>query len=338
MAETILNRRIVMASRPTGMPTPENFRMEEVEEPCESPEGGVLLKTLFFSLDPYMRGRMDAGPSYAQALEPGGVMEGGSVCEVIASRQPEFRPGDIVLASTGWQTHPRVSAKGLRKIDPALAPVSTALGVLGMPGMTAYTGLLNIGSPKPGETLVVAAASGAVGSAVGQIGRIKGCRVVGIAGGPEKTRYIREDLGFDVALDHRATDFDEQLKAACPDGVDIYFENVGGRVWDLVRPLLNNFARVPVCGLIAQYNGVPAGEAASAVPLRSVLVKRLRIQGFIVSDFAAQRDEFLRDMGAWVASAQVKYREDVVEGIDNTVPAFLGLLEGRNFGKLLIRP
>jgi hypothetical protein len=243
-----------------------------------------------------------------------------------------------VLASTGWQTHPRASAKGLRKIDPALAPVSTALGVLGMPGMTAYTGLLNIGAPKPGETLVVAAASGAVGSAVGQIGRIKGCRVIGIAGGEEKTRYIREELGFDVALDHRAADFGDRLKAACPDGIDIYFETVGGQVWELVRPLLNNFARVPVCGLIAQYNGVPGGGAGSAVALRSVLVKRLRIQGFIVSDFAAQRDDFLRDMGAWVASGQVKYREDVVEGIDNAVPAFLGLLQGRNFGKLLIRP
>ena len=338
MAETILNRRIVMASRPTGMPTLENFRMEEVEEPREAPEGGVLLRTMFFSLDPYMRGRMDAGPSYAQALEPGGVMEGGSVCEVLASRDAAFKPGDIVLASTGWQTHPRVSAKGLRKIDPALAPVSTALGILGMPGMTAYTGLLNIGTPKAGETLVVAAASGAVGAAVGQIGRIKGCRVVGIAGGPEKTRYIREELGFDVALDHRAPDFGAQLKAACPQGIDIYFENVGGEVWDLVRPMLNNFARVPVCGLIAQYNGVTGGGPGSSVALRSVLVKRLRIQGFIVSDFAAQREDFLRDMAAWVASGEVKYREDVVEGIDNTVPAFIGLLQGRNFGKLLIRP
>jgi NADPH-dependent curcumin reductase CurA len=338
MADKILNRRIVMASRPTGMPTPENFCMEEVEEPREAPDGGVLLKTLFFSIDPYMRGRMDAGPSYAQALEPGGVMEGGSVCEVLASRDAQFKPGDIVLASTGWQTHPRTSAKGLRKIDPALAPVSTALGILGMPGMTAYTGLLNIGAPKPGETLVVAAASGAVGAVVGQIGRIKGCRVVGIAGGAEKVRYIREELGFDVALDHRAADFGDQLKAACPQGIDIYFENVGGQVWDLVRPMLNNFARVPVCGLIAQYNGVEGGGPGSSVALRSVLVKRLRIQGFIVSDFAAQRNDFLRDMGGWLASGAVKYREDVVEGIDNTVPAFIGLLQGRNFGKLLIRP
>lgn len=336
MAETVINRRIVMASRPSGMPRPGNFRMEETTEAVDGP--GVLLRTLYFSLDPYMRGRMDAGPSYAQALEPGGVMEGGSVCEVIASQLPDLKPGDVVLAGTGWQTHPRTSGKGLSKIDPSRAPVSTALGILGMPGMTAYTGLLNIGAPKPGETLVVAAASGAVGAAVGQIGRIKGCRVVGIAGGAEKVGYIREELGFDVGLDHRAPDFAEQLKAACPRGIDIYFENVGGRVWELVRPLLNNFARVPVCGIISQYNGVPTGEAASAVTLREVLVKRLRVQGFIVSDFNAQMNDFLHDMGGWIASGQVKYREDVVEGIDNAVPAFIGLLEGRNFGKLLVKP
>jgi hypothetical protein len=337
MADTVLNRRIVMASRPQGLPRPENFRLEEVEERLGA-SSGVLLRTLYFSLDPYMRGRMDAGPSYAQSLEPGGVMEGGSVCEVVASHVPDLKPGDVVLARTGWQTHPRASGEGLRKIDPSRAPVSTALGILGMPGMTAYTGLLNIGAPKAGETLVVAAASGAVGAAVGQIGKIKGCRVVGIAGGPEKTRYIREELGFDVALDHRAPDFGEQLKAACPKGIDIYFENVGGRVWELVRPLLNTFARVPVCGIISQYNGVPAGEVASAVTLREVLVKRLRIQGFIVSDFGAQQNDFLRDMGGWVASGQMKYREDVVEGIENAVPAFIGLLQGRNFGKLLVKP
>ena len=339
MAQTILNRRIVMASRPTGMPNPGNFRLEEAEEPLDPPSG-IRLRTLFFSIDPYMRGRMNEGPSYVPALNPGDVMGGGSVCEVIASRQPGFAPGNIVLGSCGWQSHPWSDGKGLRKLDPAVAPVSTALGVLGMPGMTAYTGLLNIGAPRPGETLVVAAASGAVGSAVGQIGRIKGCRVVGIAGGPEKTRYIREELGFDVALDHRAPDFAAQLAAACPQGIDIYFENVGGRVWDLVCPLLNSFARIPVCGLISQYNGLPPGAAAMAVPrlMRDVLTKRLRIQGFIVSDFGAQQNEFLREMGPWVASGQVKYREDVVEGLDNTVPAFIGLLEGRNFGKLLVRP
>ena len=338
MAEKILNRRIVMASRPAGMPTPENFRLEEVEEPREAPEGGVLLRTLFFSLDPYMRGRMDAGPSYAQALEPGGVMEGGSVCEVIASRDPGFQPGDIVLAGTGWQTHPRASAKGLRKIDP-----SPGAGVDGTRHSrhAGYDGLYRASQHRHAE------AGRDAGGGGGERGRglrrganrgIKGCRVVGIAGGEEKTRYIRDELGFDVALDHRAADFGAQLKAACPQGIDIYFENVGGEVWDLVRPLLNNFARVPVCGLIAQYNGVAGGGPGSSVALRSVLVKRLRIQGFIVSDFASQREDFLRDMAAWVASGQVKYREDVVEGIDKAVPAFIGLLQGRNFGKLLIRP
>ncbi|WP_421696149.1 NADP-dependent oxidoreductase [Aestuariivirga sp.] len=340
MAETIVNRRIIMASRPSGMPGPENFSLEEVEEPLQPPTG-VRLKTLFFSLDPYMRGRMDEGPSYAQALSPGDVMEGGSVGEVIASADPAFSKGDIVLAYSGWQTHPVVKAKGLRKLDPSLAPVSTALGVLGMPGMTAYTGLLNIGHPKAGETLVVAAASGAVGSAVGQIGKIKGCRVVGIAGGAEKTRYVREELGFDVALDHRAPDFAEQLKAACPQGIDIYFENVGGRVWDLVFPLLNDFARVPVCGLISQYNGfAPRAPELPSVPelMEQVLVKRLRLQGFIVSDFSAQQNEFLHDMAGWISSGQVKYREDVVDGLEKAVPAFIGLLQGRNFGKLLVRP
>lgn len=341
MAETVVNRRVVMVSRPHGMPRPENFRLESIEEPLAPRDGELRLRTLYFSLDPYMRGRMDEGPSYAEALNPGDVMEGGAVGEVIASRHPDFRPGDIVLSYTGWQSHPRTAAKGLRKIDPALAPVSTALGVLGMPGMTAYTGLLNIGQPKAGETLVVAAASGAVGSAVGQIGRLKGCRTVGIAGGPEKTRFVAEKLGFDVALDHRDPDFARQLQAACPGGIDIYFENVGGRVWDLVLPLFNDFARVPVCGLISQYNGLP--PRSSALPsvaelMEDVLVKRLRIQGFIVTDYAAQQAEFLRDMGSWVASGAVKYREDVVDGIDHAVTAFIGLLEGRNFGKLLIRP
>lgn len=341
MTGTVVNRRVVMVSRPEGMPRPENFRLETVAEDGVPAPGSVRLKTLYFSLDPYMRGRMDAGPSYAEALNPGDVMEGGAVGEVMASGHPDFRAGDIVLGYTGWQSHPQAAGGGLRKIDPALAPVSTALGVLGMPGMTAYAGLLNIGLPKPGETLVVAAASGAVGSAVGQIGRLKGCRVIGIAGGPEKTRFVRDTLGFDVALDHRAPDFAAQLKAACGRGIDIYFENVGGRVWDLVLPLLNDFARVPVCGLISQYNGLP--PRSSSLPsvaelMEDVLVKRLRIQGFIVTDFAAQQADFLRDMAGWVASGAVKYREDVVDGLENAVPAFIGLLEGRNFGKLLVRP
>lgn len=339
MAEKIVNRRVVLASRPSGMPSPRNFRLEEIEEPLV-PQGGVRLKTLFFSLDPYMRGMMDEGDSYVEALNPGDVMEGGAVSEVIASQLPGFTPGDVVLGYSGWQAYSQSDGRGLRKIDPGLAPVSTALGVLGMPGMTAYTGLLNIGGPKPGETLVVAAASGAVGSAVGQIGKLKGCRVVGIAGGPEKTRYLGEELGFDVALDHRAPDFADRLRAACPKGIDIYFENVGGRIWDLVCPRLNNFARVPVCGLIAQYNGLPPRRLdVPSVPelLEDVLVKRLRIQGFIVTDYAAQEQDFLRDMGCWVASGQVKYREDVVAGIDSAVSAFIGLLQGRNFGKLLVK-
>ena len=339
MAQTVVNRRIVMVSRPKGLPQPENFSLEEVEEPL-APSSGVRLRTLFFSLDPYMRGRMDEGPSYADALAPGDVMEGGSVSEVIVSQHPDFRPGDIVLGYTGWQSHPQSSGEGLRKLDPALAPVSTALGVLGMPGMTAYTGLLNIAAPKSGETLLVAAASGAVGSAVGQIGKIRGCRVVGIAGGPEKTRYVGEELGFDVVLDHRAPDFADRLRASCPKGIDIYFENVGGRIWDLVFPLLNDFARVPVCGLISQYNGLPPRRLdvpSVAEVMEDVLVKRLRLQGFIVTDYASQEQDFLRDMGRWLAAGQMKYREHVVDGLESAVPAFIGLLEGRNFGKLLVK-
>ena len=223
---------------------------------------------------------------------------------------------------------------GLRKLDPAAAPVSTALGVLGMPGMTAYVGLLEIGRPKPGETVVVAAASGAVGSVVGQIAKIKGCRAVGIAGGADKCRFVTGELGFDACVDHRAPDFAERLDAACPNGIDVYFENVGGAVQQTVWPLLNDFARIPVCGLIAQYN------ATAAVPgpdMITVLRKRLLVRGFIVSDFATKQADFLRDVGEWVRSGRLKYREDIVDGLENAPASFLGLLQGRNFGKMLVR-
>jgi NADPH-dependent curcumin reductase len=222
----------------------------------------------------------------------------------------------------------------LRKLDPAAAPVSTALGVLGMPGMTAYAGLLEIGKPKPGETVAVAAASGAVGSAVGQIAKIKGCRAVGIAGGPNKCRFVVQELGFHACVDHRAPDFARQLDAACPAGIDVYFENVGGGVQQTVWPLLNDFARIPVCGLIAQYNSttpIPGPD------MFSVLRKRLTLRGFIVSDFAAKQADFLRDAGEWVRTGRLKYREDVVEGLENAPAAFLGMLQGKNFGKMLVK-
>lgn len=332
------NRRIVLASRPEGEPKPENFRLEIGPVPVPG-AGQLLLRTLWLSLDPYMRGRMNATKSYAKAVEIGGVMEGGTVCVVESSNHDAYRPGDIVLASAGWRTHAVSDGTGLRKLDPELAPIQTALGILGMPGMTAYTGLQNIGQPKAGETLVVAAASGAVGATVGQIAKIKGCRTVGIAGGPDKCRFLLEELGFDAAVDHRAPDMKERLADACPAGIDVYFENVGGEVWNAVFPLLNDFARIPVCGRIANYSDTapPPGPDRTVQLMAAILTKRLRIQGFIVWDFAAQARDFARDMGAWLKEGRVRYREDVVEGLERAPEAFMGLLKGRNFGKLLVK-
>jgi NADPH-dependent curcumin reductase CurA len=337
-----LNRQIILASRPKGAPQLDNFRLVETAIPKLN-DGEVLLQTLFLSLDPYMRGRMSASKSYAQPVEIGGVMEGGTVSRVVQSRHPAFAVGEIVQGYTGWQSH-SVSdgtARGmpLQKIDPAAAPISTALGVLGMPGMTAYTGLLNIGQPKSGETLVVAAASGPVGSLVGQIGKLRGCHVVGVAGGADKVRYLKDALGFDAALDHKAPDFAAQLAAACPRGIDIYFENVGGHVWEAVFPLLNDFARVPVCGLIAHYNDDGAAPGPDRLPMtmRAVLSKRLNLRGFIVHDFAAQAEDFRRDVASWLNAGQIKYREDIVHGLEKAPEAFIGLLQGRNFGKLVVK-
>jgi NADPH-dependent curcumin reductase CurA len=330
-------KRIVLASRPTGEPKASNFRIEDYAVPTPG-ERQVLLRTIWLSLDPYMRGRMSEGPSYAAPVPVGGVMEAGTVCEVIASNNPAFARGDIVLARAGWQTHALSDGKGLTKIDPRLAPISTAVGVLGMPGMTAYTGLLDIGKPQAGETVVVAAASGAVGSAVGQIARIKGARAVGIAGGKDKCDYVRKEFGFDACLDHRDKDLASRLKDACPKGIDVYFENVGGAVLEAVFPLLNAFARVPVCGLIAHYNDTEAVVPKWAGSLmRAVLTKRLTIRGFIVSDFAARQADFLRDMSAWVREGKVKYKEFVTEGLESAPEAFMGLLKGANFGKQLVR-
>lgn len=335
---TATAKRIVLASRPAGEPTAANFRLEETPVPSPG-EGEVLLRTIWLSLDPYMRGRMSDAASYASPVPVGGVMEGEGVSEVIASNNPKFAKGDIVAIRSGWQTHALSDGKGLRKVDPAAAPISTALGVLGMPGMTAYTGLLEIGRPKVGETVVVAAASGAVGSAVGQIARIKGARAVGIAGGADKCAYVKNELGFDDCLDHRDPDLAARLKAACPNGVDVYFENVGGKVFEAVFPRLNPFARIPVCGLIAEYNATadgPAPKWASAM-MRSILVKRLNFRGFIVTDFAAMQADFQRDMSQWVREGRVKYREFVTEGLENAPAAFMGLLKGANFGKQLVR-
>jgi NADPH-dependent curcumin reductase len=332
------NRRIILVSRPHGEPAPENFKLAEAPIPTIGP-GQVLLKTKLLSLDPYMRGRISDAKSYAPPFVIGEPLGGQTVSEVIASNNPEFAVGDVALAFGGWQDYSVSSGGDLQKLDPGAAPVSTALGVLGMPGMTAYTGLKNIGLPKPGETLAVAAAAGPVGSAVGQIAKIRGCRVVGIAGGRKKTSYLIDELGFDASIDHRSPNMREELKAACPNGIDIYFETVGGAVWDAVLPLLNNFARVPVCGLVANYNAtaLPEGPDRTATLMRTILTKRLRVQGFIVYDFAEQMRDFLREVGSWVREGKLKYKEDIVEGLENAPQAFIGLLRGANFGKLLIK-
>ena len=320
------------------MPTSDNFQITQVQQPLE-PRHGVRLKTIWLSIDPYMRARMSSRPSYTDPTGIGDVMPGGTVSQVVASSRSEFRIGDFVLGYTGWQSYADSDGSGLRKLDPAVAPVSTALGVLGMPGMTAYTGLLNIGQPKAGETLVVAAAAGAVGSAVGQIAKIRGCRVVGIAGGPEKVAYLMDELGFDAAIDHRSERFAAELEKACSRGVDIYFENVGGEVWKAVRPLLNPFARIPVCGVIANYNedGSIKGDQSADDLMRLTLFKRLRIQGFIVSDYASQEQEFLGDATAWYRQGRLKHKEHVIEDIRNAPRALIGLLKGENFGKQLVK-
>ena len=328
-----VNRQILLKSRPEGAPNLDNFELTETPTP-ETGDGEVLMRTLYLSLDPYMRGRMNATRSYAPPVAIGRPMVGGTVGEIVTSHNPEYSVGDLVLGNGGWQEYALSDGAGLRKLDPKAAPVSTALGVLGMPGMTAYVGLLEIGQPKPGETVVVAAASGAVGSVVGQIAKIKGCHAVGIAGGAEKCRFVTGELGFDDCVDHHARDFADQLQAACPKGIDVYFENVGGAVQQTVWPLLNDFARVPVCGLIVQYN---LTTPMPGPDMFSVLRKRLLLRGFIVFDFAAREGDFLRDVGEWVRTGRVKYREDIVDGLENAPASFLGMLQGKNFGKMLVR-
>ncbi len=328
-----VNRQILLKSRPEGTPSLDNFALAERPVPAAG-DGEVLMRIRYLSLDPYMRGRMSAAKSYAKPVEVGEPMVGGTVAEIVMSRHRDYAVGDIVFGFGGWQDYAVSNGAGLRKLDPASAPLTTALGVLGMPGMTAYAGLLEIGRPKADETVVVAAASGAVGSVVGQIAKIKGCRAVGIAGGPQKCRFVTEELGFDACVDHRAPDFAAALVAACPAGIDVYFENVGGAVQQTVWPLLNDFARVPVCGLIAQYN------LTSPMPgpdMFSVLRKRLALRGFIVSDFVGKFGDFLREASEWVRSGRLKYREDIVDGLENAPAAFLGLLQGKNFGKLIVR-
>lgn len=332
------NKRIVLASRPTGKPTVDNFRIEEVAIPAVS-DGQVLLKTKYLSLDPYMRGRMNAGESYADPVELNDVMVGGTVSEVIESRNNAFKKGDLVTAFSGWQSYEVSSGQGIRKLDPHIANPSYALGVLGMPGLTAYVGLIDIGQPKAGETVVLAASTGAVGSVVGQLAKSKGCRVVGIAGAKEKCEYAVKQLGYDACVSHYDDDMAQQLKAECPQGIDVYFENVGGSSWQAVMPLLNNHARVPVCGLIAHYNetALPPGPDRMVMLQRLILTKSIRMQGFIVSNYFHRFPEFAQQVSSLLASGQMKYKEDVVDGLDNAPQAFFGLFRGANFGKLVVK-
>ena len=337
MADTM--RRVVLAARPEGRPTEGHFRLEEGPVP-EPGEGEVLVRVGWLSLDPYMRGRMDAGPSYAAPVEIGATMEGGAVGEVVASRS-DVPVGATVLGQLGWATHAVAPAKAVRVLDPSVAPPRTFLGALGMPGFTGWHGLSAIGRPREGETLVVGAATGPVGSMVGQLARARGLRAVGVAGGPEKCAMAVEDLGFDACLDHRAHDargLRAALKEACPEGVDVYFENVGGDTLEAVLPLMNAGGRIPVCGMVAWYDGAPGG-GRDRLPLawRSILVKRLAVQGFIISDHWDRLPEFLAEVGPMVATGRVRVLEDVAEGLEAAPAAFLSMLRGGNRGKQLVR-
>ena len=328
-----VNRQVLLRRRPSGAPTPADFQIIESPIP-EAREGEILCRTIYLSLDPYMRGRMNEGRSYAASVELGQVMVGGTVSQVIESKNPAFAKGDFVVGYDGWQAYAVSKGAGVRKLDPAQAPISTALGVLGMPGMTAYVGLLDIGQPKPGETVVVSAASGAVGSVVGQIARINGCRAVGVAGSSEKCDYVVKELGFDACVNYKTQELLPALKEACPRGVDVYFDNVGGPVLAAVLRLLNQNARIPLCGLISQYN---ATELPPGPNLGPILVNRALIKGFIVSDHMDRAGAFHADCARWVREGTLKYREDVVEGLDAAPDELVGLLAGKNFGKLLVR-
>jgi NADPH-dependent curcumin reductase CurA len=327
-----MNRQIRLKSRPAGAPTVANFDI--VDSPMPSLAGDdVLRRTIYLSLDPYMRGRMSDAKSYAAPVNVGDVMCGHTVSEVVESRNPAFHTGDFVTGYDGWQQYAVSNGKDLRKLDPAVAPISTAIGVLGMPGMTAWVGLMDIGKPAAGETVVVSAASGAVGSMVGQLAKVHGCRAVGVAGSDAKCRYVVDELGFDACVNYKSGSLVTSLGDACPKGIDVYFENVGGAVFAAVLRFLNRGARIPLCGVIADYNA-PSSSVPTLLP---ILVSRATIQGFIVSDHADRFGVAAQELAPLVRSGRLKYREDITDGIDAAPSAFLGLLEGRNFGKALVR-
>jgi NADPH-dependent curcumin reductase CurA len=335
-----MNRRVVLKSRPPAEPTPGNF--EIVEAPVPRPaDGEILCRTIWLSLDPYMRGRMRDVRSYAAPVEIGGVMVGGTVSEVIESRHPDFKAGDFVLGYGGWQTH-HVAAGGGRpgpfgplKLDPSAAPISTALGVLGMPGMTAYVGLLDIGQPKAGETVVVSAAAGAVGSAVGQIAKLNGARVVGVAGSPDKCNHVVKELGFDACVSYRTADLVGALRAQCPRGIDVYFDNVGGDILDTVLTRINRKARIVICGAISQYNNT--GAVAGPKNYLSLLVNRARMEGMVVFDYADRFPVAVAELASYLKDGRIKSREDVVQGLETFPEALIKLFTGGNFGKLVLQ-
>ena len=330
---TTKNKQVLLAARPTGAPKASDFKI--VEADLRDPAlGELLVKNRFLSLDPYMRGRMNEGKSYAARLELGDVMVGSTVGEVVASQHPKFKVGDTVVGGLGWQQYALSKGEALMKVDPNAVPISAYLGAVGMPGVTAWYGLLDIGKPKASETVVVAAASGAVGSVVGQLAKIKGCRAIGIAGGKDKCDYVVNELGFDTCLDHRDPALKDRFKEATASGIDIYFENVGGPILDMVLARLNAFARIPLCGLVSQYN---ATEPYGVKNFASLLTNRVTLQGFIVSEHMDRWPAALAELAKYVAEGRIKYRESIAEGLDSAPQAFMGMLEGKNFGKQLVR-
>ncbi len=333
--EKLINRKFTLASRPVGMPKESDFKL--VESPLLAPNPGELVaRSLFISVDPYMRGRMNDAKSYAAPVEIGGVMVGGVVGQVIQSNHSKFAVGDIVQGEFGWQEYAISNGSGVRKVDPKIAPISTALGILGMPGLTAYFGLLEIGQPKAGETVVVSGAAGAVGSIVGQIAKIKGCRTVGIAGSDAKVRYLLDEVGFDGAFNYKTSgNYFERLKELCPKGIDVYFDNVGGAITDAVIGLLNVRARMSICGQISQYNL----EKPELGPrwLWALIVKQARAEGFLVFQFADRYQKGIEEMAGWIRQGKLKYKEDIVVGFENLPRAFIGMLQGDNTGKRLVK-
>ena len=332
------NRQLILQERPRGEPDDNTLSLVTSDIPKAGP-GQMLLRTEYLSLDPYMRGRMSDAASYAASVVLGDVMGGGTVARVVTSDVEGFSEGDWVLSFNGWQDYALSDGKGVTNLGTSPENPSWALGILGMPGFTAWAGLTQIGQPKAGETIVVAAATGPVGATVGQIGKILGCRVVGVAGGPEKCAHAME-MGFDACIDHKADDFDEQLAAACPDGIDVYFENVGGKVLDGVLPLLNSHARIPVCGLVSQYNAteLPDGPDRLNWLMGQILRKKLLLRGFIIfDDFGHLYGEFSAQMTEWLKAGKVQYTEEIIDGLESAPRAFIGLLRGENFGKRVIR-